>query len=52
MVLCKNMPEIFNMYNIPYNDIIELKIQGFVLDMRIYKSSTSTTRKYTCPDHG
>jgi hypothetical protein len=31
---------------------VEFKLQTFALKMVIYKADCSTTRLYTCPDHG
>jgi hypothetical protein len=39
-------------YDLHYVDVVELKLQAFVLKMIIYKVDCSTAMLYTCPDHG
>jgi hypothetical protein len=39
-------------YDLHYGDVVEFKLQTFALKMVIYKADCSTTRLYTCPDHG
>jgi hypothetical protein len=47
MVFGRNWAQTVYKYNLHYGDIVEFKLQTFVLKMIIYKPDCST-----CPDHG
>ena len=52
VALRKNWPELVYKYDLQHADVLEFKLQAFVVKMTIYKAGSSTVRQYTCPDHG
>jgi hypothetical protein len=52
VVLARNWPKVIFKYDLERGDLVEFKINAFVLKMNIYKHNSSSTKTYLCPNHG
>jgi hypothetical protein len=52
VVFARNWVQTVNKYDLHHGEVMEFKLQAFVLKMIIYKADCSIARLYTCPDHG
>ena len=52
VVFGRNWPQTVRNYDLHIGDVVEFKIQAFVIQMKIYNGNSSTARLYTCQQHG